>query len=157
MSMKTIGLGLDYSNICKDYNTVYLDRDNDDPETTACMKKVLKWFDAFLSKLLDNFGYNIYRLNQDSPVELSEIVKKRFFFYSLEKEIIAQTFILQKGAVSYGSLGDWAKNSEDSLVIQNDEEGEGVYFYFKENSKVHEWLVAKLSDCTLDEIPFQEA
>lgn len=156
MTMKTIGLGLDYSNICKDYNTVYLDRDNDDPETTACMRKVLKWFDAFLSKLLENFEYNIYRMNQDTPVDLGEIVKKRFFFYSLEKEIIAQTFILQRKDVAYSSLSDWAQNSEDSLLIQNDDEGEGVYFYFNENSKVHDWLIEKLIDYSLDEVPFSK-
>ena len=157
MSMKKIGLGLDYNNICKDYNTVYLDRDNDDPATTACMRKVLKWFEVLLSELVENFHYNIYRMNQNTPVALSEIVKKRFFFYSLEKEIIAQTFILQKEAVAYNSLEDWAKKSEDSLLIQNDEEGEGVYFYLTENSEIHQWLLNKLSDCSLDEVPFLEA
>jgi len=151
-----MGLSLDYNNICKDYNTVYLDRDNDDPETTACMRKVLKWFDLFLSDLLETFEYNINRMNQNTPVDLSEIVKKRFFFYSLEKEIIAQTFILQKSPIAYTSLGDWANKNEDSLVIQNDDEGEGVYFYFNEGSKVHEWLLNKLSDCSLDEVPLQE-
>ncbi|HIQ28513.1 MAG TPA: hypothetical protein EYH42_08450 [Sulfurovum sp.] len=157
MFIKIIGLGLDYSNICKDYNTVYLDRDNDDPETTACMRKVLKWFDTFLSELLESFEYKIYRMNQDTPVDLKEIVKKRFFFYSLEKEIIAQTFILQKQGIAYSSLGDWSQDSEDSLVIQNDDEGEGVYFYCRENSKIHHWLIAKMSDCSLDEVPFEEA
>ena len=157
MSIKTIGLGLDYNNICKDYNTVYLDRDNDDPATTACMRKVLKWFDVFMSELLENFGYNIYRMNQDDSVPLSEIVKKRFFFYSLEKEIIAQTFILQKDAVAYSSPTNWAENSEDSLLIQNDDEGEGVYFFVKENSEVHKWILSRLSDCSLDDVPFLEA
>lgn len=154
--MKKIGLGLDYNNICKDYNTVYLDRDNDDPATTACMRKVLKWFDTFLTELLEHFNFNIYRMNQDTSIALSEIVKKRFFFYSLEKEIIAQTFILQKNALVYDSLSDWAKNSNASLLIQNDDEGEGVYFYFHENSEIHKWLLGKLSDYSLDEIPFLE-
>lgn len=78
--MSIIGLGLDYSNICKDYNTVYLDRDNDDPATTACMRKVLQWFDPLLTELMEAFGYNIYRMNQDTPVPLNEIVKKDSFF-----------------------------------------------------------------------------
>ncbi|MDQ7060323.1 MAG: hypothetical protein Q9M43_04060 [Sulfurimonas sp.] len=37
--MKKIGLIVDYSNICTDYNTAYLDRDNLDPDTSKCMKK----------------------------------------------------------------------------------------------------------------------
>jgi len=154
--MKKVGIGLDFSNICKDYNTVYLDRDNDDPSTIGCMKKALQWFDVFFSELLENFGYSVYRLNQDSAVELSELVKKRFFFYSLEKEILAQTFIMQKEGIAYDGLNDWGKNATDSLMVQNDEEGEGIYFYVEENSEIHTWIVSKLSDCALDDVPFVE-
>jgi len=155
--MNKIGIGLDYSNICKDYNTVYLDRDNDDRETKACMKQTLQWFDAFFSELLEAFAYKLYRMNQDTTIPLSEIVKKRFFFYSLEKEILAQTFIMQKVAIAYDSLGHWGEKSVDSLMIQNDEEGAGVYFYVEENSDVHQWLITKLSDCSLDDVPFNKA
>jgi len=155
--MKKIGLGLDYNNICKDYNTVYLDRDNNDMETVACMKKVLNWFDEFFSDFLETFEYDVYRMNNSSVVALSEIVKKRFFFYSLEKEIMAQTFVFQKQSKAYDTLGEWSNNKDESLMVQNDEEGEGVYFYFNENSKIHEWLVNRLSDFSLDEVPFEEA
>ncbi len=155
--MKKIGLGLDYNNICKDYNTVYLDRDNNDPATVGCMKKVMDWFNQFLSELLETFEYKIYRINQVPSLPLKEIVQKRFFFYSLEKEMILLNFVLQKEDTVYDSLSSWAKNSENSLLIKNDEEGEGVYFYFNENSEMHKWLLEKLSDCSVDEIPFEEA
>jgi hypothetical protein len=157
MKMKKIGLGLDYNNICKDYNTVYLDRDNNDMATTQCMKNVMDWFNEFFSDFMQTFNYELYRLNQPSPLELKEIVKKRFFFYSLEKEILAQTFVLQKENMAYTGLSEWAKAGQNSLLIQNDDEGEGVYFYFDENSEVHKWLIQKLSDCSLDEVPFEEA
>jgi len=153
--MKKIGLGLDYSNICKDYNTVYLDRDNNDKETVACMTKVLRWFKPFLSELLDEFQYGIYRLNSDVLLELDDIVQKRFLFYSLEKAITVQSFILQKDPTSY-SIGQWAQSNEESLLIQNDEEGEGIFFYFNEGSKIHQWLLDKLKDFSLDEVPFIE-
>ncbi len=155
--MKKIGLGLDYSNICKDYNTVYLDRDNDDPETVACMKKVLHWLNELLSEMIETFNYNIYRMNHKPALKLSEIVSKRFLFYSLEKALTAQTFILEKANIHYGSLTEWATDSKESLLIQNDDEGEGMYFYVTENSKIHEWLLDKLKDCSLDEVPFNEA
>ena len=155
MGIKHIGLGLDYSNICKDYNTVYLDRDNDDPKTIACMKKALQWFDAFFFKLKEDFGYELYRLNQDTSLPLSQIVQKRFFFYSLEKEIISQTFIFQKESIAHTSLENWALKSEGSLLIQNDEEGEGIYFYVEEESKIHLWIVKTLSEYSLDEVPFE--
>ena len=154
--MKKIGIGIDYSNICTDYNTVYLDRDNTDRETMACMNKVLQWFKPFLSELSNTFNYNIYRLNHESILGLDDIVRKRFFFYSLEKEIIAQTFILQKEHMPYKNLAEWAAHSEDSLLIQNDDEGEGVYFYFNENSKMHAWLIDTLKDFSWDEVPFNE-
>ena len=156
-SRKKIGIGIDYSNICEDYNTTYLDRDNTDRETMGCMNKVLQWFDPFLSELLNTFSYNIYRINHNAPLDLKDIVRKRFFFYSLEKEIIAQTFIFQTGPASYESLNQWVENNDNSLLIQNDEEGEGVYFYFNENSKVHEWLIDTLKDFAWDEVPFEEA
>ena len=155
--MKKIGLGLDYNNICKDYNTVYLDRDNNDMETVACMRKVLDWFNEFFTDFLKTFDYELYRMNNDTSVALGELVKKRFFFYSLEKEIMAQTFLLQKEKISYDNLAEWSQSADESLMIQNDDEGEGVYFYFDENSEIHKWLVAKLSDCSLDDIPFPEA
>ena len=154
--MNKIGLGLDFSNICQDYNTAFLDRDNDDPATVACMRKVLKWFDAFLSDLQADFDYKIYRMNQNNPLALKEIVQNRFFFYSLEKEMIMQTFVMQKKAVSYNSLEHWAKEAKDSLLIQNDDEGEGVYFYVEKDSNIHQWLLDKLADLSLDEIPFPE-
>jgi len=157
--MKKIGLGLDYNNICKDYNTVYLDRDNDDPQTMACMKKVLKWLDVFLSEMTEEFNYNIYRMHHEPALKLSEIVSKRFLFYSLEKELTSQTFILEKENSHYTHLSQWAEKSTESLVIQNDEdgEGEGIFFYMTENSKIHVWLLEKLKDLSLDEIPFSEA
>ena len=155
--MKKIGLGLDYNNICKDYNTVYLDRDNNDPETVKCMSKVLDWFKEFFADLMQTFEYELYRLDQPSALAIKEIVQKRFFFYSLEKEILAQTFVLQQETMSYNSLSEWSKAGQNSLLIQNDDEGEGVYFYFIENSELHKWLLEKLSDYSLDEVPFQEA
>ena len=154
--MQKIGLGLDYNNICKDYNTVYLDRDNNDRETVKCMKSVMDWFNKFLSELMQTFDYNIYRMNQNVALELKEIVQKRFFFYSLEKEMILQTFILQSEAICFDSLSHWAKSTENTLLIKNDDEGEGIYFYFNENSEVHTWLLEKLSEHSLDEVPFEE-
>jgi len=155
-TMKKIGLGLDYSNICKDYNTVYLDRDNDDPATMKCMRGVLAWFDEFLSEIIEEFGYKTYRLNHKPTVNLSEIVSKRFLFYSLEKEITLQTYILHHEDNTYNTLPQWASESTNSLLIKNDEEGEGIYFYMIENSKIHQWLLNKLNDYSLDEVPFQE-
>ena len=154
--MNKIGLSLDYNNICKDYNTVYLDRDNTDRDTMQCMRKVMDWFAPFLTQLLSQFEYDIYRLNNDSKLALGEIVRKRFFFYSLEKEIIAQTFILQKEYTPYESLAQWGKTGEDSLLIQNDEEGEGVVFYVTKDSDVHTWLLEKMKDFSLDEVPFEQ-
>ena len=155
--MNKIGLGLDYNNICKDYNTVYLDRDNNDRETMRCMVKVMDFFKEFFTDFMQTFEYELYRLGQPKPLVLSEIVKKRFFFYSLEKEILAQTFVFQKETMAYNGLSEWSNNGENSLLVQNDDEGEGVVFYFIENSEVHKWLIQKLSDCSLDEIPFEKA
>jgi len=154
--MDKIGLSLDYNNICKDYNTVYLDRDNTDRDTMQCMRKVMDWFTPFLSQLLSHFNYNVYRLGNDSKLELGEIVRKRFFFYSLEKEIIAQTFLLQKEHTHYDSLAQWGEKGEESLLIQNDEEGEGVTFYVTKDSDVHRWLLEKMNEFTLDEVPFEQ-
>ncbi|CAA6815735.1 MAG: Unknown protein [uncultured Sulfurovum sp.] len=154
--MQKIGLGLDYNNICKDYNTVYLDRDNNDRETVQCMKKVMDWFNKFLSELMQTFDYDIYRMNQNVALGLKELVQKRFFFYSLEKEMILQTFILQAEATTFDSPEHWRKSTENTLLIKNDDEGEGVSFYFNENSEVHLWLQEKLKDYSLDPVPFEE-
>jgi len=159
--MNKIGLGLDFNNICTDYNTVYLDRDNDDPATVACMKKVLRWLDEFLTEMTEEFNYNIYRMNHKPALKLSEIVSKRFLFYSLEKELTSQTFILETENSHYTHISQWAEKSTESLVIENDEdgdgEGEGVFFYMTENSKIHLWILERLKDLSLDELPFTQA
>ncbi|MCF6245412.1 MAG: hypothetical protein L3J43_10310 [Sulfurovum sp.] len=154
--MNKIGLSLDYSNICKDYNTVYLDRDNTDRETFECMNKVMEWFKPLLLELLEEFKYNLYRLNQEKKLKPEEIVQKRFFFYSLEKEIIAQTFILKSDDIVYESLADWAVSDTQNILIQNDDEGEGLYFYFTENSTIHHWLLEKFKAYSIDIIPFDK-
>lgn len=152
--MKKIGIGIDYSNICKDYNTAYLDRDNKDPATTKCMREVLAWANGFLSDFLEQFGYNMYHLHSSSPVKIEEIASKRFLFYSLEKEITLQSYVLQKAYVEYASIFAWENGNNEGILIQNDEDGEGIYLYMVENSKEHQWIVEKLKDFSLEEVPF---
>lgn len=152
--MKKIGIGIDYSNICKDYNTSYLDRDNTDPATTKCMKQVLAWTQNFLSELLESFGYKIHYLHSSTPVKVEDVASKRFLFYSLEKEITLQSYVIQKEYVEYNSLATWELESKDGILIQNEEDGGGIFLYFNENSSEHQWIIDKLKDFSLDEVPF---
>ena len=153
--MKKTGIGIDYSNICKDYNTVYLDRDNTDPATKKCMKQVLTWSKEFLSELLENVEGKLHNLSSSSPVQVDDVASKRFLFYSLEKEITLQSYVIQKEYVEYESLTAWELSDDDSILIQNDEDGRGIYFYCAENSNVLEWIKNRLQDFSLDEVPFQ--
>ena len=152
--MKKVGIGIDYSNICKDYNTSYLDRDNLDPATAKCMKQVLTWTNEFLSELVENFGYKLHNLSSDTPVKLDDVASKRFLFYSLEKEITLQSYVLQKEYIEYGSLATWELESEDSILVKNDEDGGAIYFFVNENSNEYQWLTNNLQDFSLDEVPF---
>jgi hypothetical protein len=151
--MKKIGIGIDYSNICKDYNTAYLDRDNKDPATSKCMKQVVAWTNTFISELLENFDYNIYKLNSDVSVKIDEVASNRFLFYSLEKEITLQNYVLQKEYVEYESVSSWINEENDGVLIQNDEDGEGIYLYFTENSPTHLLINDALKDFSIDEAP----
>ena len=152
--MKKIGIGIDYSNICKEYNTMYLDRDNTDKETIVCMTQVIEWLKALLSEILETYTYRIYRMNQDTPVAIDDVAHRRFLFYSLEKEMLMQTFVVQSTPIAYDTLAQWANTAQDGLLIQNDDEGEGLYFYFEEDSSLHHWLMEKLHDFSLEEVPF---
>ena len=153
--MKKIGIGIDYSNICKDYNTSYLDRDNLDPATSKCMKQVLSWTKELLSELVENFGYKLHNLSSDTPVTIDDVASKRFLFYSLEKEITLQSYVLQKEYIEYGSLAAWELESEDSILVKNDEDGGSIYFFVTEKSKEQQWIINQLQDLSLDEVPFQ--
>ena len=152
--MKKIGIGIDYSNICKDYNTSYLDRDNTDPATSKCMKQVLAWTQEFLSEFLESFGYKMHHLHSATPVKIGDIASKRFLFYSLEKEITLQSYVIQKEYVEYESLTAWELETNDNILIQNDEDGGAIYLYFNENSREHQWITDKLKNFSLDEVPF---
>lgn len=153
--MKKIGLGIDYSNICKDYNTAYLDRDNDDRETKKCMKEVLVWTKELLSAYLEHFGCTIYRFNDSAPVDVDEVASKRFLFYSLEKEITLQKYVLSKSYAHYETLAAWESESRDCVLIQNDENGGAIYLFFNEGSPEHQWIRERLKEFTLDDVPFQ--
>jgi len=153
--MNKTGIGIDYSNICTDYNTAYLDRDNKDPKTSKCMKSVVAWTHEFLTELLEHFGYSIYRLSSSVPVKRDEVASNRFLFFSLEKGITLQSYVVQKEYVEYESLSSWAEENREGLLIQNDEDGEGIYLYFDENSPVQQWVTKRLEAFSLDEVPFQ--
>lgn len=152
--MNKIGIGVDYSNICKDYNTSYLDRDNKDPATSKCMKQVLEWTQEFLSELIKNFDFKMYQLHSEIPLKIDDIASKRFLFYSLEKEIMLQDYVLQKEYVQYDNSTAWAEKNNDSVLIQNDEDGSGLYFFMEANSSMHQWMLNKLQHFSLDEIDF---
>ncbi|PHS40997.1 MAG: hypothetical protein COB07_03115 [Sulfurovum sp.] len=153
--MKKIGIGIDYSNICTDYNTSYLDRDNMDPATKKCMKQVLSWIKEFVAELLENYECQLHNLSSSTPVKIDDIASKRFLFYSLEKEITLQSYVMQKEYVEYESLAAWELDNNHSILVQNDEDGGAIYFYFNENSGVLDWIKNKLENFSLDEIPFQ--
>ena len=152
--MSIIGIGIDYSNICKNYNTMYLDRDNTDFETKNCMKSVVSWLDQFLEQLTKEFNFNIYKFNSDAVVNIDEVASNRFLFFSLEKGITLQDYIVQKEYVQYNDLSFWAQKDEEGLLIKNDEEGEGIYFYTNQDSQLHQWILDKLQHFSLDEVPF---
>lgn len=152
--MKKIGIGIDYSNICKDYNTSYLDRDNTDPATSKCMKQVLTWSKTFLTELLESFDYNIYHLHSASTVKIDDVASKRFLFYSLEKEITLQSYVLAKAYVEYDALASWELSSDESILVQNDEDGGAIYFFFNEDSQAQQWILDNLKTFSLDEVPF---
>ncbi len=152
--MKT-GIEIDYSNICKDYNTAYLDRDNKDPDTSKCMKAVVKWTNQFLTELLGEFGYQINYLSNDTSVDIDDVAANRFLFYSLEKEITLQGYVIQKEYVEYGSVSTWATQSNEGVLIHNDEDGQGIYLFFEKDSKEHQWITDRLKKFSIDEVGFE--
>ena len=153
--MKKIGIGIDYSNICKDYNTVYLDRDNTDPATKKCMKQVLTWAEGFLSDLLEQFDYKIHNVSSSVPVKVDDVAAKRFLFYSLEKEIMLQSYTISKEYVEYESLAAWEAEDRDTILIQNEEDGGSVILFVNENSKEYRWIMETLKEFSLDEVVFE--
>ena len=151
--MSKIGIGIDYSNVCKNYNTMYLDRDNNDRATIACMSSILRWGNEFFSALLNHFGYQLYSFNGGNTVTLEEMISKRFLFYSLEKEITLQSFIVHNQSASYNNFSEWEMLSDNGIVVQNDEEGSGIYLYTDEGSAEHLWITEALKEFTLEERP----
>ncbi len=150
--MKKAGIGVDYSNICKDYNTAYLDRDNKDPATSKCMKSVVAWMEKLLGSAMEHFGFELCKLSTDVKVKIDEVASNRFLFYSLEKEITLQSYLLQTQFIDYEGVSDWENRSEHGFLIQNGEDGEGVYFYFNEGSEEENWLKDYLAGLSLEEM-----
>ena len=153
--MEIIGIAIDYSNICKDYNTVYLDRDNTDMATFKCMKQVTSWTNKFLSELLGNFELKVHNLSSSSVVNIDDIASKRFLFYSLEKEIMLQSYVLHSEYRYYENLAAWEKANNGSVLVKNDEDGGAIYLFLNKDSKIYSWIIDNLKEFSLDEVPFQ--
>jgi hypothetical protein len=137
----TAVLNLEYHSICKDFNTTYLDRDNTDHQTLQCMKKIMHVVDGLLLELLKNFDLAIYKPSSSQAVATTEVASKRFLFYSLEKAITLQSFSLQKEYFSYQNIDEWIDKNQEGLLLQNDEEGESLFIYVREGSRLHRWLM----------------
>ena len=119
------------------------------------MKQVLSWTKEFLSDLLESYEGQLHNLSSSTPVTIDDVASKRFLFYSLEKEITLQSYVIQKEYVEYESLAAWESDNNDSILVQNDEDGGCIYVYFNENSSVLDWIKNKLENFSLDEVPFQ--
>lgn len=153
--MKIIGIAIDYSNICKDYNTVYLDRDNTDMATFKCMKQVTTWTNKFFSELLEIFELQVHSLSSSSVVNIDDIASKRFLFYSLEKEIMLQSYVLHNEYTYYENLAAWELENNGSVLVKNDEDGGAIYLFLEKDSKIYQWIIDNLKEFSLDEVPFQ--
>ena len=153
--MAIIGLGVDYSNISKDYNTSYLDRDNKDPKTMRCMKSVVAWVSELLEALESEFSLNTHYLSDNAKVSIDTIAANRFLFYSLEKEITLQSFVLRNEFNAFEGLAAWEANAENSILVQNDEDGEGIYFFMTKDSSLHTWMQERLSNFSVDDVEFK--
>lgn len=139
--MEYVKLSLDYSAICTNYNTTYLDRDNTDPDTTACMDKVLGFVKEFVKEIMAQFNYMIYRGNCLQELEISEVVSKRFLFFSLEKEITLQNYSFQTKPFEYLNEEQWLEKNENGILLLNEEEGESLMIYVEKGSRIHKWII----------------
>ena len=137
---------IDYAQLCPKFNTTYLDRDNTDPKTVACMHAITNYFDILLSTLKERFGLQLYRMGHDQTLSNKELCTNRFLFYSLEKEITKQSFILSALFVPIHHTDAWQKIKDAPLLITNDAMGEAIYIYLDDNSKAGEWLLHELKN-----------
>ena len=153
--MAKIGIIIDYSDICKDYNTGFLDRDNLDPATKKCMRQVMNFSKDFLNDFANNFDLKLFNLSSDISVSIDDIASKRFLFYSLEKEITLQSYVMSQSYVNYDSLTAWDLDSSNTFLIQNDEDGGNISLYFNQGSPASAWIKEWLPQFELVEIPFQ--
>ncbi|MEA3371775.1 MAG: hypothetical protein U9Q40_10585 [Campylobacterota bacterium] len=119
------------------------------------MKQVLTWANGFLTELVEAFGYSLHNLSSATSVAVGDVASKRFLFYSLEKEITLQSYVIDREYREYEGLADWEENNNDSLLIKNDEDGGAIYLFLNQESKEYQWIKDKLKDFSLDEVEFQ--
>jgi hypothetical protein len=139
----TAAIEIDYAEICKEYNTAYLDRDNKDPATSKCMHDVKKTLLDLFEEFLEKFPYKIYRLNGTTTTH-DEIVSNRFLFYSLEKEITLQSFVIHTTSQAFSSQQEWIDTTDGGILIQNDEDGGCLYIYAHQDSPEQKWITQRL-------------
>lgn len=143
--MRHTVIQIDYSDICVDYNTVYLDRDNTDPETLGCMRKAMAWTRAFLEELAARFGFGFYYMNSGGAAAIDDIASRRFLFFSLEKGITVQHFVFRHAPAAFDSLQAWENGDEEGMLVHNDEDGEGIFLRLAEGSELHRWVRERLA------------
>ena len=135
---------IDYALLCPDFNTTYLDRDNTDPKTVACMHAIIDFFDELLDELKSCFDLSLYRVGHNEPQPNSALCTNRFLFYSLEKEITKQNFLLSKPFQPIDGIDDFFEKGIEGVFVTNDKMGEATYLYVDDSNKIGRWLLERL-------------
>jgi len=112
-----------YFYCCKD-SYPYLE--DTDRVSLKCKKNIKIWLNNVLTQLNKNNIY-LYEFENKICIDNKTLINENFLFYSIEDTMIENTFILSSKKNYYLDMEDWYNNGKNELIIQNDDDGIGLW------------------------------
>ena len=128
---------------CKELDYIYQNSTN--IEALTCMNDIKEFLTKLVSMIKYNHNYKVFSMKDNLEVEYIDICDDKFLFYSSENALEKQEFFLNIDSNNNSiTFSQWYNNSKEGIVLENDEDGGGLYIHFNKNLISYEWLIKYL-------------
>jgi hypothetical protein len=139
----TCGMYLKYSHVHLN-NKLYIYREHikTEADTMKSANAITKWVEDLCRQFENEHKYKVYSCGIQATVSFEELVRDDFLFYSIDDaQEYKEYLIAESGTIAknYSDLNDWSAKNGNGIIISNDADGIGLYFYFNDSAVPCDW------------------
>lgn len=137
---------IDFSkNFCNETTVIY--REDTNSKTETCKNNIIIFFKELLQNLQQKFNIEIFHIDSKEKIIDFFETAETFLFYSAENALEYQELLCTsfENKLDINSIDDIYLHDSNSLVISNDWDGDGLYFYINPDSDIYLWFLENLN------------